>query len=298
MATSRLENLESKIRGRVSIRGRKTPRVVHGDDLLYRFFQQLISVEPDLGSRVSTLLLNSMAIWLPLDVYDRLPVLLPWVVRDPKCRGSKAHGTADSWSSPNALGYLRDDNSLIKSLPRSLVITGPSGSHISGARIGRDFVAAHVWRVVGHEELASRIPILNSFVPNLVWLPAQIAKLTDVEGGIVQRILQATSYAIYRRAPVRESLASAAERAWRLIPRPTLESGPFELSALNWFGSTANFFRTRETRLWTVISALEDLESGRALKTKVMTTRYTEGLPTVDAAARRELLDYLLQFVN
>jgi hypothetical protein len=69
------------------------------------------------------------------------------------------YASPDKWSSPDDAGFLRDDNSLIKALPRSLLVRGPKNSHISGARLGTEFVAAHVWRVVGHEHLASRLPL-------------------------------------------------------------------------------------------------------------------------------------------
>ncbi len=176
-------------------------KTVHGDDLLYRFFQDLFATEPELFTVVPRLLVESMAIWLPLDVYEGFPVLLPWVVRDPHCRGNTKKGVPDQWGSPNRDGYLRDDNSLVKALPRSLAVRGPKGSHIHGARMGTEFVASHVWRKVNAIDLASRIPLLNTFVPNLVWLPSQVAKLSDVEGGIVQQTLQAMSRAIYGTAP-------------------------------------------------------------------------------------------------
>jgi len=43
--------------------------------------------------------------------------------------------------------------------------------------MGNEFVASHVWRVVDHAEVKSRLPLLNSFVPNLVWLLVQVSKL-------------------------------------------------------------------------------------------------------------------------
>lgn len=152
-------------------------KVVHGDDLLYRFFVDLFESEPELIGVVPQLLVQSMAIWLPLDAYRHSPILLPWVVRDPTCRGSKARNIPDEWGSPNGDGFFRDDNSLVKSVPRSLNIRGPKGSRLNGRRMGSEFVAAHIWRKVDSDRLASRIPLLNTFVPNLVWLPSQVSKL-------------------------------------------------------------------------------------------------------------------------
>jgi hypothetical protein len=277
-------------------RSRARGKVVHGDDLLYRFFQDLLVQDPDLAARMPQLLLMAMGVWLPLDAYERWPLLLPWVVRDPKCRGNRAKGVPDQWSSPDPRGFLRDDNSLVKGLPRSLTVRGPRGSHMAGARLGSEFVASHVWRLVKHDQLASRIALLNSFVPNLVWLPGQIAKLTDREGGIVQKTLQAMALAIYRRAPVQEGLRPLVEDAWAYIPESTVELVPFGVDSLNWFVPTERFYMTRATRLESVVSALDAIEAGRALPTRVVTTRYAAGLPLVDAAARASLKRFLLQF--
>jgi hypothetical protein len=107
-------------------------RIIHGDDLLYRFFQEALRSNPELFAAVPQLLITTMALWLPLDTYERWPVLLPWVVRDPKCRGNPRRGIPDQWSSPDRSGYLRDDNSLIKALPRALTVKGPKESHVHG----------------------------------------------------------------------------------------------------------------------------------------------------------------------
>jgi hypothetical protein len=271
-------------------------KVVHGDDLLYRFFQDVLPRDPELFARVPELLLGTMSIWLPLDIYREWPVLLPWVVRDPTCRGSKAKGIPDQWSAPDATGYLRDDNSLIKSLPRALSVRGPVGSHMSGARMGTEFVAAHVWRKVHHAKLASRVPLLNSFVPNLVWLPGQIAKLTDVEGGVVQRTLQAMSHAIYRDYPVADHLKEVVAEAWALIPEPEINVKSVELVQLNWFESTPRFFAMRSARLREVAAALDLLDVGQALPNKVVSRRYTQGLPTIDLKYRQSLRAHLRRF--
>lgn len=169
-------------------------RLVHGDDLLYRFFRDLFEDDSELAASIPSRMLIDMGVWLPLDVYYRWPVLLPWVVRDSACRGNRKRGIPDQWSSPNSLGYLRDDNSLVKGLPRSLDIASPRGTSLRGARLGTKFVASHVWREVEGSELASRVPLLNSFVPNLVWLPLQVSKLSDQERSPVQLALQGLAW--------------------------------------------------------------------------------------------------------
>ena len=270
-------------------------KVIHGDDLLYRFFLDLFTAEPDLFAVIPQLLVETMAIWLPLDVYRHNPVLLPWVVRDPKCRGNKKTDVPDQWASPNEDGYLRDDNSLVKSLPRSLGVRGPKGSRLNGSRIGSEFVASHIWRQVDADRSANRIPLLNTFVPNLVWLPSQVAKLSDIEGGIVQQTLQAMSRCIYSRASVDSQLQPIVTEAWSLLPQPEAKV-EIDPSKLNWFVSTDRFLAVRRARLTTVIDALNMLAAGGQLTHKVVATRYTEGLPRVGIEPRRELLQFLLRF--
>jgi hypothetical protein len=270
-------------------------RVVHGDDLLYRFFRDLFDRDPDRAQELARELLEATAIWLPLELYRDSPILLPWVVRDPACRGNRSKEIPDQWSSPDEAGYLRDDNSMIKSIPRSLAVKGPSGSHLLGARMGTEFVASHIWRVVDHEKLASRLPLLNSFVPNLVWLPSQIAKLSDQEGAPLQLTLQSMAYGLYRHAGVRSRLQPISEEAWALIPTPsgTVDS---DAAKLNWFEATDRFRSVRASRLKTVTSAFEALVRGDIPSGKVVTTRYTLGIATLPQNVCGAMLNYLRRF--
>jgi hypothetical protein len=150
---------------------------------------------------------------------------------------------------------------------------------------------------VGHVDLASRIPLLNSFVPNLVWLPGQVAKLTDREDDVVQRTLQAMSYRIYRDAPVEQHLKGVRDEAWAMVPEPKVAIRPFELEDLNWFQASPAFFRTRARRLAAVIAALDAIERGEPVADRVVTRRYAQGLPLVDPAGRARLHTYLRAFL-
>ena len=78
------------------------------------FFQkQLMADNPDFAKSFIILAINALGIWIHPDFYLKLPVLLPFVVRDPSCRKNKVTGE-DEWASPNSEGLLRDDNSLVK----------------------------------------------------------------------------------------------------------------------------------------------------------------------------------------
>jgi hypothetical protein len=277
---------------------RVAKKVVHGDDLLYRFFEDGLRERPDVFREVPELLITSVAVWLPVEVYHRWPVLLPWVVRDPSCRGNPHAGIPDQWSAPNDAGFLRDDNSLIKAIPRSLAIVGPRRSRVDGARMGSEFVASHVWRMVSSTQLASRIPLLNSFIPNLVWLPSQVAKLTDREGGVVQSTLQAMARRIYEPVEVRQSIRHRVAEAWSMIPEPAVVLGEVSVDRLNWFVPTEHFYNGLERRLRVVLGALSKLDETGGVPDRVISHRYAAGLPQVAPLARTALRQYLDEFAR
>jgi hypothetical protein len=268
------------------------PKVVHGDNLIYRFLRDLFTDEDAFGA-VPAALLAATAVWFPLVTYRTVPVLAPYLVRDPTCRGGK--GAPDEWSSPDERGFLRDDNSLIKGIPRALPIVAPAQKHLNGRRMATEFVAAHVWRVTADGgPLASRRPLLNSFVPNIVWLPRQIAKLTDLEGTVVQRTLQEMSWSHYRHVPVEDHLADVVEEAWSLLPEPT--QTVHDSGAWNRFAPTDRFYATRRSNTAKVRSAVQAVLAGDELTAKVISTRYTEGLPTVSRPALQQLEAFLARF--
>jgi hypothetical protein len=272
----------------------KRRRIVHGDDLLYEFFRNLLAEDSEAFAAVPQLLLETMGVWFPLETYERWPVLLPFVVRDPDCRSKPSIGRPDTWSSPDDAGYLRDDNSLVKALPRALEIVAPKHRRISGARLGSEFVAAHVWRKVkGAETLTSRRPELNTFVPNLVWLPGQVAKLTDREGSLVQQTAQALAWSIYRDAPIATHLTDLVEESWALLPEPTRAIQHGNMSQLNWFNATPSFMSLREQRVRTVVAALQRVRAGLPPNGKVIASRYTAGLSAVAPEAIDKLLPRL-----
>jgi hypothetical protein len=269
-------------------------KVIHGDDLIYRFLRDLFTDEKSFGD-VARTLLAATAIWFPPSVYRVLPVLVPFVVRDPTCRGGK--GQPDQWSSPDASGFLRDDNSAIKNIPRALPILAPAQKHLNGRRMATEFVASHVWRVpVDGGALASRRPLLNSFVPNLVWLPSQIAKLTDLEGSTVQRTLQEMAWVRYRHCPVDPHLEEVVEEAWALLPTPATTLA-HDFATWNYFVPSDSFVKSRQARVRSVLEAVQKVLAGDELTTKVISSRYTEGLPAVTPNALSTLEAHLRRFV-
>jgi hypothetical protein len=266
-------------------------REIKGDDLLYRFFNEVLPSHPQLFEKIPRLLLLSMAIWFPKNLYQEMPVLLPWVLRDPECRGKKRKGQApipDQWGAPNAAGYLRDDNSLVKGLPKSLKIASEQNGFVHGRHLGNEFVASHIWRENSSGILASRLPMLNTFVPNLVWLPSQVAKLSDREGGPIQTALKEISWSLYRNVPLSEEARKIAEVSWALLPEPSNHQHVVD-DEINWFITTPRFLKTRKSKLAQVVEALERIAVGAEPPSALMPSKYRINLPTVGAQQRERL---------
>jgi hypothetical protein len=167
-----------------------------GDKLLYPYLQKELLVDDIwLFQMLTSRLVTALGVWPHPEAFRRVPVLLPYAIRDESARGRKA-GT-EQWASPNSAGLLRDDNSLVKERFKTLAFQSPRSLY-SGRRIGRGkgWVAAHVWQVRRDGERASRNPLTNSFLANLVWLPRDLAQLSDRPGSFVQRYLQALSHKV------------------------------------------------------------------------------------------------------
>lgn len=166
---------------------------VSGEDILYRAFDDLIRSDHEAVIQV----LMPYAIFLDPDLVRRFPVLKPGVIRDARRKLKfDSFGRTDDWGRADPNGYIRDDNSLLKPIPRSLNIISEV-PHLTAKRLGTGWVASHIWRRTKSLERANADPWLNSFGPNMVWLPKQVSKLSDREGSIFQSALKIASLTLY-----------------------------------------------------------------------------------------------------
>jgi hypothetical protein len=272
----------------------KKPAKVDGDNVLYHYLQKdLYESDVWLFQMLAARLVSSLGIWFSTSTYQALPVILPFAVRDPTCR-KRGEDDAEEWGAPDARGYFRDDNSLIKNLPSALTIRSPRKIY-NAHRLGNGFVAAHVWRELSDStvgaDLSSRDPWTNSFVPNLVWLPRQVAKLTDREGSFTQQYLQAVAWKTYRSLPVEGALKDAVDRIWLMLPEPTAipaQALP-SVAELSFFDTTERFLTARLNAIDSVVEALGTLQDEGPMDRKVISSRYSEGLKNLPDRARSEL---------
>ncbi|GMU40671.1 MAG: hypothetical protein AMXMBFR23_15370 [Chloroflexota bacterium] len=273
-------------------------RTVDGSGVLYHFLQKdLIQSDVFFFQMLIARLVVALGIWFPPSLYAELPLLVPYAVRDPHSRGNRKLALPDQWGSPNQQGYFRDDNSLIKKVPASLRIRSRLTDVYAGRAIGTGFVASHVWRQLNGEptQLASRDPLTYSFVPNLVWLPNSVAALTDREGSFAQAYIQAIAHRTFRHHPVRPEFGEVVEEAWSRLPVPggIPEQGLPDPDELNYFEATGQFLDRRRRMIGEVAHALRCVAHGGAIDGKIVSGRYTAGLPKVPGPAALELAELL-----
>jgi hypothetical protein len=272
-------------------------RRLDGDHILYSYLQrELLQSDIWLFQMLAARLIVGLGVWLGVEIYANYPLLRPYAVRDPESRGNARKGLPDQWGSPNADGLFRDDNSLIKHMPYSLYIHGPKNHLYEGTRIRKGYVASHVWRQLkGDQGLASRHRLTYSFVPNLVWLPREVSKLTDREGSFVQTYIQALSLQLYQPIAVHEGLQPLVESAWSLLPEPIgiPPEGLPPADELNSFVPTERIFKVWIRDLDTVIDALRRAQEGRRISNKVVSSRYGSGLSKIAKSRLDTLADHL-----
>jgi hypothetical protein len=269
-----------------------------GDSVLYSYLQkELLEDDIWLFQMLTARLVTALGVWLHPDIYRSLPIILPHVIRDASARG-RATGT-ERWAEPTADGYLRDDNSLIKEAVKRLTFSS-SRPIYSGKCIGSSpgWVACHVWRMARDGTRTNVDPLLNSFVPNLVWLPSELAKLSDRDGSFVQSYLQAVAAHLYRAATPAPAVREFANRAWARLRIPRLPEGALpDSTALNYFGPDEGWVSRQRTKVQRVLGSLESTARGGKPDPSLKPSRYRQGLPGLTprktAALRQMLRRYL-----
>lgn len=271
-------------------------RNVDGQNILYHYIQKSILREEEFSKELLKHLLIDLSIWIPENFYRRLPIILPYVVRDNSCRIKKPSGE-DEWGSANSNGLLRDDNTLIKGIVRSFSIRSMKISAYDGMRLGRGFVASHIWgkiEINNSVMISSRHHVLNSFVPNLVWLPVQVSKLTDREGSFAQKLLQAISHKIYKDINLPQHILDI----WKVLPYPEdLLIINVDLKQINFFAIPDEWLTKRIEGLISEIDAVLQIDSlGPDRTRKVKSRRYLPTLRQIPLEQRLELNEWLSRY--
>lgn len=226
----------------------KNRKKVDGENILYHFIQKNLLDTDEISEFQKQLIehfIIDLGIWIPTKLYKVNPLLLPFVIRDSSCRKKDPKTKKHEWGMSNEKGYLRDDNSLIKGIFNTCSIKSPKIRQYNKHFLGNGFVASHVWREINNsEKLASTLPFTYSFIPNLVWLPKQISKLTDREGSYAQKLLQSISYKIYRNVNKDEY----TNEIWEYLTNPNIEL-KLDIDKLNFFDISDAWIEKRLKKL-------------------------------------------------
>jgi len=132
-----------------------------------------------------------------------------------------------------------------------------------------------------------------------VWLPAQLAKLTDREGAFAQTLLQAISNSLYRNVPLKPRLATFVAPIWEKLPlRDEVAEIDVPLDQLNFFLYERPWLDRRRRTLRGVQEAISAIVGGAPLEAKVVSSRYGNGLRDLEGVAVTPLLDMLTQYAE
>lgn len=283
---------------------KKNNSKVNGENILYHILQKQIIEKCDVDNPTNEVkfmieqLLLYGGVWFKPVTYQKIPVLKPFVIRDASCRNKKPGSPKDSWGEANAEGLLRDDNSLIKNIPTSLKIESRI-SEMNGKTLGNGFVASHIWINLKNkpEKHACQWERTNSFIPNLVWLPKQLSKLTDRNGSYAQKFIQHVSYLLYRKCST--SLPKQTlDSIWGELEDPGITPVcKFKLSDLNYFEDNPKWLTNRRNQLNKVIDSILGVLS-KGVKPNIKPRAYCSTLPKavskMSSADKKALTDWLI----
>jgi hypothetical protein len=262
-------------------KGIKKTDVVDGQNIVYHIIQKKIIQAVDVDNppaevkfMIEQLLLWG-GVWFRPKAYEQIPVLRPYAIRNSSCRNKDPE--KDTWAQANSKGLMKDDNSSIKDLPKSLPIIS-EWKEINGKKLGKSWVASHVWMSMQtRDDHACEWERTNSFIPNLVWLPSQLSKLTDRDGSYAQQFLKHISYQLYSKIRIANPMISGI---WSELKDPGITpESKFSLDDLNYFDSDAEWIDDKKAKLNQELqSILAILDNPSASVKTIYNDRYTSTL--------------------
>ncbi|MBO7570993.1 MAG: hypothetical protein J6T48_02460 [Bacteroidales bacterium] len=254
---------------------------IDGQNILYHILQKKIiqtfdaDNPPDEIKFMIEQLLLWGGVWFTTETYEQIPILRPYVIRDSSCRNRDPR--LDVWAQANNKGLMRDDNSSIKDIPKSLKILS-SWKDIKGKTLGNGWVASHVWTsMLTRKKHSCEWERANSFIPNLVWLPSQLSKLTDREGSYAQKFIQHISYELYYSKIINPMFSEI----WYELNNPGITPvSKFTLDELNYFDYGVDRIKKKknvlELEMQSIIDILNDPDA--VVKRVIYNDKYTTTL--------------------
>ncbi len=138
--------------------------------------------------------------------------------------------------------------------------------------------------------------LLNSFVPNLVWLPSDLAKLSDRIGGFTQRLLQCIALRVYSGVVFPPELQRYVDASWARLPAPR-DAPAVPETPLSYFALESGAYRRQAASLREVVLGVADIAAGRHIE-RVYSRRYAPGLRQLAPEKLQELVEFLRPYVE
>jgi len=154
-----------------------------------------------------------LSIWIDPKSYVKLPIFEPLAYRD-----QNAQGPPDMRGKANPLtAFLVDDNSMIKNYAQGKVVSSKKIQYYDGRKISEGFWACHIWDRLEDNTLTNTDNCLFSFIPNIVWLPKELSRLTD-HVPIIKDVMKQLSIQLYGQLKLpNQALQSIVDESWEKL---------------------------------------------------------------------------------
>jgi hypothetical protein len=154
-----------------------------------------------------------LGIWIHPDAYQKLPIYEPLAYRD-----QKSQKPIDLRGQANPISALMiDDNSMVKNYATGKVVSSHKISYYQGKTMGNGFWACHIWDRLADGSLSNVDNSLFTFVPNLVWLPAEFSRLTD-HVPLIKDVMKQLSLNLYKDVKFSNSdLEIIVDNSWNKL---------------------------------------------------------------------------------
>ena len=255
--------------------------------------------------QVSFRFILDLAIWIDPEAYKKLPIFEPVAYRDQKW---KKLGFVRGQANPST-ALLVDDNSYVKNYMNGSTkfISSKKISYYNDKQLvsGSGFVACHIWDEVGHGKAkATGNHKLFSFIPNIVWLPQDVAYLTDIPGSPIKDILKQLSVNLYHGEKMANTdLQLIVDTSWeklleiphnQLIPIKAIPNRD-EYNLMKGFDSA---IKNKISRHKVFAEALIEHGTGRPISPHLIKKTYVETMHLADPAKAHALGLWLEGYLN
>ena len=169
---------------------------INPDFIFRRYLQNdLRKVDFPFFFQASVRFILDLGIWIDPEDFKKLPIFEPIAYRDQKHQ----HPVDRRGHANTETALLVDDNSYVKNYATGKTVSSNKISYYDGKVLKSGFWACHIWDRIGPtNRLSNTDNTLFTFIPNLVWLPKEFSRLSDIPGSPIKDILKQLSMNLYR----------------------------------------------------------------------------------------------------